>query len=372
MSEAFDKLLVVVRMKLIQWLLFSFVLLFSQSLMGVQSLRSFQFQAPDLFPESFAWDRVHDRFLVGSVFHGTISELAFNGSFTEFVRDEEYAGKAGISGVKVDSRRNRVIVAVMETAALTYGGVAAYDLDTKERVYFTRLDGVGVGEGEKFCPNDIAVDFKTGDIYVTNSLGNFLWKVTKDGTPSVFIKNETFTQPIIVDSFQHVGLNGIVYEPRKYLLAIQTNSGALFRVGVEDQSVHKVIMKENLPLADGMVLREDGTLVVVSAAQVWLVGSASNWIAANVVDTVPLNYSDVTTAATTKKGSTFIIHSHLLDMFAQQSRKEFEILEIEFPAELSQGDPVWLIVLIVVVVVVVSLWRFQMGHFYEQYRRKRV
>jgi len=206
---------------------------------------------------------------------------------------------------------------------------------------------------------------------VTNSWGNFLWKVTKDGTPSVFVKNENFTQPIIVDSFQHVGFNGIVYEPRKYLLAIQTNSGALFRVGVEDQSVHKVIMKENLPMADGMVLREDGTLVVVSAAQVWLVGSASNWIAANVVDTVPLNYSDVTTAATTKKDSTFIIHSHLLDMFAQQSRKEFEILEIEFPAELSEGDPVWLIVLIVVVVVVVSLWRFQMGHFYEQYRRKR-
>lgn len=148
-SEAFDKLLVVVRMKPFRWSLLCFVLLFSQSLAGVQSLRSFQLQAPDLFPESFAWDRVHNRFLVGSVFHGTISELAFNGSFSEFVRDEEYAGKAGVSGVKVDSRRNRVIVTVTETAAWNYGGVAAYDLDTKERVFFTRLDGVGVGEGSK-------------------------------------------------------------------------------------------------------------------------------------------------------------------------------------------------------------------------------
>lgn len=226
--------------------------------------------------------------------------------------------------------------------------------------------------GEKFCPNDLAVNFKTGDVYVTNAFGNFLWKVTKDGTPSVFVKNETFSQPIVVDNLQEWGLNGIVYEPRKYLLAVQTNSGALFRVGVEDRSVHKVIMKENFPMADGMVLREDGTLVVVSAKKVWLVGSASNWAAANVVDTVPLNVSDGVTAAAMKKGSTFILHSYLYQMFAKQSREEFEIREIEFPAEVVQSDPVWLIILIVVVVVVVSLWRFQMGHFYEQYRRKRV
>lgn len=227
--------------------------------------------------------------------------------------------------------------------------------------------------GEKFCPNDIAVNYKTGDVYVTNSLGNFLWKVTKDGTPSVFVKNENFSQPIIVDNFQHVGLNGIVYEPRKYLLAVQTNSGALFRIGLEDRSVHKVIMKESLPMADGMALREDGeTLVVVSAEKVWLVGSASNWMAANVVDTVPLNVSDVTTATAMKKGSTFILHSYLLDMLANQSREDFEIREIKFPAEDAlDSDPVWLIVLIVVVVVVVSLWRFQMGHFYEQYRLKK-
>jgi len=224
--------------------------------------------------------------------------------------------------------------------------------------------------GEKLSPNDIAVNSRTGDVYVTNSLGNFLWKVTKDGTPSVFVKNENFSQPIIVDSFQHVGLNGIVYQSRKYLLVVQTNSGALFRIGLEDQSVHKVVMREGLPMADGMVLREDGTLVVVSAAKVWLVGSASNWMAGNVVDNVPLNYSDVATAAAMKKGSTFILHSHLLDMLAQQSREEFEIREIEFPAEVAEDVPVWLIVLIVVAVVVVSLWRFQMGHFYEQYRRK--
>ncbi|KAG0563680.1 hypothetical protein KC19_8G051700 [Ceratodon purpureus] len=361
--------------------LICFVLLFLQlcfldEASGERSLKRFQFQEHKLFPESFDYDRMHDRFLIGSEFHGTVSELGNDGSFQEFIRDGEYAGKAGIAGVKVDSRRNRVIVTVADTVGWSYGGVAAYNLDTKERIYFARLEGVGVAEGEKFCANDVAVNFKTGDVYVTNSFGNFLWKVTKDGIPSVFVKHESFTsQPVIVDNdFNFVGFNGIIYEPGKFVLAVQTNSGALFRVGVEDGSVHKVIIKGNqtFPMADGMVLRDDGTLVVVSAEKIWLVGSASRWMAANVVDTVLLNASDVTTAAAVKRGATFVLHSYLSDMFAGQSRDEFEIREIEFPAEVADSDPVWLIILIVVVVVAVSLWRFQMGHFYEQYRRKRV
>ena len=227
--------------------------------------------------------------------------------------------------------------------------------------------------GERLFPNDVAVSFRTGDIYVTNTFGNFLWKVTKDGIPSVFVKHENFTsQPAIVEGFgEDFGLNGIVYEPGRFLLVVQTNSGALFRVGVEDGSVHRVITKDNFRMADGMVLREDGTLVIVSAEKIWLVGSASDWMAANVVDTVPLNASVVTTAAAMKKGSTFVLHSYIMEMFTGQSRDEFEIQEIDFPAEGAQNDPVWLIVLIVLVVVVVSLWRFQMGHFYEQYKRKK-
>lgn len=138
-------------MKPCRWSLLCFVLLFLQCATGERSLRSFKFQALDLYPESFDWDRVHDRFLLGSEFHGTISELATDGSsFKEFVADEEYAGKAGISGVKVDSRRNRVIVTVVDPIAWSFGGVAAYDLDTKDRVYFARFDGVGVAEGSNF------------------------------------------------------------------------------------------------------------------------------------------------------------------------------------------------------------------------------
>lgn len=129
-------------------LLLCFVLLLLQCATGERSLRSFKFEALNLFPESFDWDRSHDRFLVGSMFHGTISVLSSDGSsLREFIRDEEYAGRAAISGVKVDGRRNRVIVTVVDAVSWNHGGVAAYDLDTKERVYFAYLDGVGVAPG---------------------------------------------------------------------------------------------------------------------------------------------------------------------------------------------------------------------------------
>lgn len=222
----------------------------------------------------------------------------------------------------------------------------------------------------------MAVDSRSGDVFVTNCAGNFLWKVTRDGTPSVFVKHENFTSqvtsPLVESSeWSWVGFNGIVYEPHKHiLLVVQTNSGALFRVGVADQSVHVVIMKNRLPWADGMALREDGTLVVVSKDKVWLVGSASGWMAANVVDAVPLNASDWTTAVAMRDQATFIVHSHLPDLYAHGNRDEFEVREVEFPAE-ADSHPGWLVAQIVVVVVVVSLWRFQVGHFYQQYRRKR-
>ena len=117
---------------------------------GGKSLLTLKLQAPNLFPESFDWDPEHDRFLIGSISKGTVSELGSDGVVDEFLRDAEYAGKAGIAGVKVDRRLNRVIVAMADAPNYSYGGVAAYNLDTKKRVYFARLDNIGVAQGSNF------------------------------------------------------------------------------------------------------------------------------------------------------------------------------------------------------------------------------
>ncbi|KAG0562889.1 hypothetical protein KC19_9G180000 [Ceratodon purpureus] len=335
---------------------------------------SLKFKALNLFPESFDWDPVHDRMLLSSMSKGTISELdTGSGTVKEFVRDEELAGKVASGGMIVDSRRNRVVHALHDIVGWRFGGVAAYDLDTGRRLFFARLDNVGVVEGELSCANDVAVDFNTGIAYVTNCRGSFLWKVTVEGTPSVFVKDESFTsQPSLFDEAPWCSFNGIVHDQNKYLLAVQTNSGALFRVDVDDRSVHLVAMEERLPGADGMVLRDDGALVIVSSRKVWLVRSTSNWIDANVVDAIPLNPSDYSTGAALKGRSTFIVHAHLPDMFANRTREEFELQEIKFPSEVPDNNhPTLLIVLVVLVVVIVLLWRLKMGKLYDQNLRKR-
>ena len=106
------------------------------------------FEALDLYPHGFEWDPKNNRFLVGSSASGAIiSVSADDGEVEEFVTDDGYAAKAGVMGVAVDRTLNRVLVAVQDVEAWGFSGVAAYDLDTKERIYFTRLDQLGVGEG---------------------------------------------------------------------------------------------------------------------------------------------------------------------------------------------------------------------------------
>jgi len=89
-------------------------------------------------------------------------------------------------------------------------------------------------------------------------------------------------------------------------------------------------------------------------------------MAANVVDDVPLNASDYIIAAAMKKRSTFIVHTNLPDLYADQTKDESEVREIEFSTEVFENHSVWLIVLIVLIVVV-SLWRFHVGFLYQKY-----
>jgi len=99
-------------------------------------------------------------------------------------------------------------------------------------------------------------------------------------------------------------------------------------------------MDENLVGADGMVFRDDGALVVVSQEKLWLVRTSSDWMIANVIDTVKLNASNYATGAANVKGTTFFVNAHLSDLFVNRSREEFEVVEVEFPSEVNDLHPV--------------------------------
>ena len=127
------------------------------------------FEAVDLYPHGFDWDPKNNRFLVGSSGSGAIIIVSGDdGEVEEFVTDDGYAAKAGVMGVVVDRNLNRVLVAVQDVEAWGFSGVAAYDLDTKERIFFTRLDQLGVGEG-------IVGSACSFLYYVFDSLTVFVW-----------------------------------------------------------------------------------------------------------------------------------------------------------------------------------------------------
>ncbi|CAM6105254.1 unnamed protein product [Calypogeia fissa] len=346
------------------------------------NLTVIEMKVQNLYPESFDWDAKHNRFLVGSTSQGRLVTVTEEGVVEDFVKDEDYAGAgAMILGVTVDSARNRVLAVVHKTMDRPHGRpmdvVVAYDLDSKKRTLFVKLmeeeeDG-SVSGSKNFVANDVAVD-GDGNAYVTNSRGYSIWKVTPEGGKSVFIDSVP-QLPIAVEvEFQKmVTLNGIVHYDG-YILFSQTNSGALFRVKLADKEVRAVKIKDGtvMPGADGMALRPDGSLVVVSMHTAYLLSSRDSWGSATVLDKVLLDAADFSSSATVVNESrVFTIHQHYFESLKGVTLDSFKILEIDFPSD-SHDSPLWLLVIVGIFAALVLAWKFQLSRFNKEYNKKRV
>lgn len=351
-------------------------LIFSFEGAKANRLHAIDIKYPQLFPEGFDWDPRNQHFIVGSLTLGTIHKVSDAGVVEDFIKDNDYAGKAAVGGITVDTRRNRFLAVIQGQGGGGQPGLnalASYDLKSGERFFFVELDHVGVEPGETVQANDVAVD-PLGNAYVTNSAGNFIWKITLEGLASVFAKSPIFTsQPIIVedDMAKFCGLNGIVYNKKGALLVSQSNTGKIYKVDLDDGAVKLVHISKPLPWADGITVRRDDVLLVVSCHTTWFVQSPDNWRVATVVDEVPMNSSLFATAiALREDNKAYVLNCHLPDYIKKISREEFSIQEIEFPKE-AAGEKVWVIVLIVVGLGYVFFWRFQMGYVIKNMNKKR-
>lgn len=121
---------------------------------GPPPVETIKFQGPDIFPGGFDWDDKHDRFLLGSTTFGSLFSLSLDGTLNEFVKDSDYAGKFAILGISVDGIHNRVVAVIQDLnfSAPAFSGIAAYDLDSNKRLFFTQLDTVVLKEGKCSLP----------------------------------------------------------------------------------------------------------------------------------------------------------------------------------------------------------------------------
>ncbi|CAM6113839.1 unnamed protein product [Calypogeia fissa] len=345
------------------------------------NLATIEMKVHNLYPEGFDWDAKHKRFLVGSMGQGKLVSVTEDGTVEDFVKDEEYAG-AIILGVTVDRFHNRVLAVVHKpTSPNRINALAAYDLDSKKRLFFVNLHEVvddSARSTNKDVANDVAVD-ADGNAYVTNSGGNLIWKVTKEGVKSVFIASVPQLPIVVEDEFvKTVTINGIVVHHDGYLLLSQSNSGGLLRVGIADKEVQAVkIMDGNheavLDGADGMAMRSDVSLVVVSTHTAWLLSTTNSWLSATLVGKVPLDTAVSTTGVTAKDMDMFAIQCHFVEFWKGMEWDSFKILEVKFTADDSEdNNPLWLLAIAGIALWFILLWKCQMNQFNKVYTKKRV
>lgn len=217
--------------------------------------------APSLHPEGIAFDPTRRAFLVSSLRHGTVSIVSPAGRATTLVDDPRIVGTVG---VHVDAARGRIL-ATYGDVGLSEGsepdpakrrtGLGIFDLRTGTARHLVDL---AVGPGH--TANDVTFDVH-GNAYVTDSSDGVIYKVDPAGRASEFVRDPRLAP----GSAAAPGINGIVWHRGGYLLVGKYDTGVLFRIPTRGRpEITEVTLDRPLPGADGLALRRNGDLVVVT------------------------------------------------------------------------------------------------------------
>jgi len=261
-------------------------------------------------PEGVEYDQANGRFLTGSLVEGTIFEIKRDGSVVPFAIDPELKSSVGI---EVDEPRDRLLVANSDRAVFQPGNgpgqakLGVYSLTTGERIAMVDLAAV-IGtpsEPPAYFANDLTVD-NDGNVYVTDTSNNVVYKVTPDYQASVLHRFTGLPKGVSV--------NGIVYADGGYLLVVANEH--IYKVPVANpDATSEVKVSEPVPGQDGAVWAADGHLVVVSnaadAPKAVALTSADDWATATRVAVATL-VGQATTAAAVGK-DIWVVHPHFGD-----------------------------------------------------------
>lgn len=234
------------------------------------------FQAPSFYPEGTVYNSKQGLFYIGSVKTGTIATVDKSGNFKEFY--SEPALKSSF-GMKIDSRKNCLWVCTGDPNYSNYSDSATYkkmirligiDLSSAKKIHDIDLSNLYPG---KHFANDLTLD-NDGNIYITDSYSPVIYKVDANGKASVFAQSDWFKS---VD----IGLNGIVYHPKGYLLAVNNSDGSILKIDIKSPAtISKVRIDNFFPGADGLLIDGQGNLVLVQnkgADKAHQIASNDNW-----------------------------------------------------------------------------------------------
>jgi sugar lactone lactonase YvrE len=243
--------------------------------------RVFALPAGGGFPEGIAYDENTGDFYVGSTIDGTI----YRGNITTGQVETFLPGGTGRVAVGLALDENgRLFVAGGET-----GAVAVYDTGTGQQL----LEVVN-GLAPNTFLNDVDIS-PAGVAYITDSFNPLLYRIVATAVPSglgtpapvpttdaleVFVDFTTTGFDLVKSGFN---ANGIVATPDgQYLLLVQTNTGALYRVdAATGETIQVDLGQGSLPGGDGLEL-DDQTLYVVREGQITIVTLGADYATGSV------------------------------------------------------------------------------------------
>lgn len=287
------------------------------------------FNSNELYPEGIAYSKKQDVFFVSSLHYGKIGKVTRKGVYTEFITDKDLVSTIGIHA---NEKANLLYVCVSDpgvsvnTSATTQMKLAkliAYDLTTGKRKFVADLGALNK-DGGNFA-NDVDFDAQ-GNCFVTNSASPIIFKITKTGVASIFATSENWKK-------EGFNLNGIVVHPNGYLIAVQSNTGELYKVSIKNS---KEITKINTDLilgGDGIFLNGNSELMVISNStkQVFQLNSTDDFASAKVLKTAPTEMNFPTTGIVVNK-KYYVLNAKLDEIFNPKATKtsNFLIQEIKF------------------------------------------
>ena len=333
------------------------------------------FRSPNLYPEGLTYDPSAQHFLVGSVRDRIIESVSDAGVVETLISDLDLPENATVLGLAVDTVNKRLLAAITAADPLPhFTALASYDLQKRRRIFLSVLEDDDVTTATtRQTANDVAVDFE-GNAYVTNSVSNFIWKVNKEGQPSIFSKSKAFTAQHVDKNapFSFCGLNGIAYVSKGYLLVVQSNTGKMYKVDADDGTARQVLLNRDLSFADGIAVRRDGVVLVVSHKKLWFLKSQDSWGEGVVFDEVELDEEGfATSVAVGAEDRAYVLYGHALEGYINEvsGREGFRIEEVRSERE-GEDEKVWVYVLVGLGLAYFLFWRFQMKQLVRNMDKK--
>lgn len=246
-----------------------------------------EFEAEGSYPEGVAYDKAANVFYVSSARLGTVGKVTKDGKYTVLYADKSLKSTYGVK-VHPDGKRLFVCAgdanySIFSTPATQKKEARLISIDLKSGKKLADIDLSTLVPGEHF-PNDIAFDGK-GNAYITDSFADAIYKVDASGKASVF------SQHALLKS-AGVGPNGIVFNPAGYLLVANNGKGCLVKIDVKNPATaSKVKIDQFFPGADGMLINDDTTLILVQNGgvnKIFKIKTTDNWGTAKVSESTGL------------------------------------------------------------------------------------